>query len=139
MRGLIVLLSALLGVVYLFGESGRPIPPAKEVDTPEGLRREFRRLSENVLSRSGGDDLFYVDVKNERIGIGTDTPQAGLDVQADGFGFPPAADIDDAITPSRAGIAYYNSTANNGEVCISTAALISAWATMGTPGTACSN
>lgn len=61
-------------------ESGKAIPPVNEVDTPEQIRRAFRRLAEAVLPRSGGDENFYIDVSAERIGIGTNAPASKLEV-----------------------------------------------------------
>jgi len=134
-----LLFIALFFPLHAMAEVGRAIPQASDVEDPDNLRREFRRVSENVLPRSGGDKILYRDLKNERVGIGTITPQAGLDVASGGFGFPPATAIRGTITPGRAGIAYYNSTTANGEVCISTGTSIGAWVKMSSPGTACSN
>jgi hypothetical protein len=58
------------------------IPPANDVEKPEQLRQSLRRISENVLPNSGGDALFFRDIKNSRIGIGTVTPSDRLDVDS---------------------------------------------------------
>lgn len=138
MRGLLFSLMLLSIVISLKGEVGRPIPQASDVESSDDLRREFRRVSENVLPRAGGDKILYRDIKNERVGIGTTTPQAGLDVAAGGLGLTPAAAIRGTITPGKAGIVYYNTT-TNGQVCVSTGTDAYAWVVMGSTTTSCSN
>lgn len=64
----------------LYADGDRSIPPVKQGGNTINLMREIRRLSENVLPRAGGDRLFYRDIKNERIGIGTVSPSSPLDV-----------------------------------------------------------
>jgi hypothetical protein len=71
----------LLAPALLYADGSNAVPPVKDVERPEALRRELRRLSENVLPAAGGDRLFYRDVKNARVGVGTTAPGKTLEVK----------------------------------------------------------
>lgn len=58
----------------------RNIPPVNETEDQNRLRIGLRRISENVLPSAGGDNLFFRDVQNNRVGVGTTTPSCTLDV-----------------------------------------------------------
>lgn len=73
-----VLFIGLAGSAW--GDGSNTIPPVKDVGTDEDIRRDIRRANESMLPRSGGDDLFYRDIKNEYVGIGTTEPACKLDV-----------------------------------------------------------
>lgn len=73
----------LLAPAVVLAEGSNATPPVNDVANPEDLERGIRRFSENVLPSSGGDTLFYRDVKNQRIGIGTTTPTVSLEVFGD--------------------------------------------------------
>lgn len=72
----LLIISALL----FAADNPRPVPPVRDVEGVDNLRQTMRRISENVLPRSGGDQLLFRDLKNERIGIGTTAPSHVLEV-----------------------------------------------------------
>lgn len=83
MRGLLIASALLAACALAWGDVSNTIPPVKDVGNEESIRRDVRRATENVLPRAGGDMLTFRDVKNQRVGIGTDSPVCTLDVDGD--------------------------------------------------------
>lgn len=115
----------------------RNIPPVNETEDQNRLRIGLRRISENVLPSAGGDNLFFRDVQNNRIAIGTTTPSCALDVSTGTIGLPLAASIRGVLTPGREGVMIWDSVAH--EICVATGTVSTSWARAASPTTACTH
>lgn len=81
------------------------------------------------------NDTNSANVELEIRATTTHYTAGGVNITAGQFGFPAYADVDDNLTPSKAGNAVYNST--NAEVCLSTGTSSGSWVKMQDPATPC--
>lgn len=129
-----------LVVLALFGASpawagSRNIPPVNETEDQNKLKIGLRRLSENLLPSAGGDNLFFRDVQNNRIGIGTTTPSCALDISSGTIGVPPSAVLRGTRVPGRAGELAWDSVGL--EMCVSTGTNSSTWVRVASTAAVC--
>jgi hypothetical protein len=78
MRTIFLLLIMLIPSVA-FGAEDIPTQLKNMKDT-DSNRKGMLRMIADAMPKIGGDSLFFRDIRNNRIGIGTQTPEAKLDV-----------------------------------------------------------
>lgn len=118
-----------------FGSSGSPQFAFKQNGTNRGFLTYWNTTSTLNLQRSGSAEANGLSIDaSDRVGIGTTSPQATLDVVGTasgagvGINVMTTAQIQ-ASTPLRVGVLVFNST--KGAVCVSTGTTVQAYEVVG--------
>jgi hypothetical protein len=121
----------VVGITIAYAASG-------DIVTWTGMGSRRNSVEFKITSATIGNPADLVPGANNANSIGiVTTNELKNGFFATGLGIPSNAAPRTNVTPARAGMLIFNSA--GGEVCVSTGTLVSTWAKLSSPGTACAN